>query len=38
LGEHLFCDLGLAVGQDGYALLVLVQLVSLVLEVEDGSA
>lgn len=36
LGEHLFCYLGLAVGQDGYTLLVLVELVPLVLEVKNS--
>lgn len=35
LGEHLFRDGGLFVGQDGDAALVLVQLVALELEVED---
>lgn len=36
LGQHLLGDLGLAVGEDGYAPLVLVQLVALGFEVEDG--
>lgn len=36
LGQHLLGDLGLAVGEDSYAPLVLVQLVALGFEVEDG--
>lgn len=36
LGQHLLGDLGLAVGEDGYAPLVLVQLVALGFEIKDG--